>query len=1349
MRHPAAHNWLAMGALLMLGIICFAPLLFSGEIVNATDVLTQQYVWNAFTQENLATDPCFKTWLPYINAGAPFNGGLDKVFRPVTLLSLLLLPAELTVNYEMVAYFLVFGISMFWYLRELRLSAGAAFLGALFLMLNGEVVTLLNAGHVTKLGTIAFTPLVFWALERALQRKTFNAFLLTAVMLAIQFWQTHIQIAFYTCLAVAVYFLVRMATLYRKHRSGRQIGTLFLFAVIMVIVYLLLSAVWFVPMLAFQQVSDRSEGVSYEFATSWSMPPEELLTYVIPDLFGLRRANHFEDEPSVEKNPYWGRMPFTQTGRYFGLLPLLFMGLALCFVRQKHVLALAAVALFALLLGMGRYIPTYRLLYEYVPGFNMFRVPQMILFLFAFASSGLAGIGADWFFGELSERRERRLRLFLLVCLAVALAAWLLTLLFPQMEAGLFERFHASLMRKDATPELARERLHHIFRGLVAFNVFFGLSVLALGLRLNSRIAARRIFVVVLLVYLVDVSLFNEKYIDTIPLEGSWYVSEHDTIRYVKQQPGLYRVFPLVRNSPTYTGAANKYVLHHVFSVLGYEAVQVKYYREYMQTMALGSPMIDLLNIKYIALSKDVEFTEPKPAIGGMIGPYRLVMDSDAILLKNPHALPRAFPVHQASVVSPADDILAAMQQPDFAPAETVFLEEEPPHSGTPGIPASESTVAITEYANRDITMRASMAADGFVVLSEKYYPGWKAYVDGQPTKIYKADYTLQAIAVPQGEHEILFSFRPTDFQLGLWITIVTGLGLAAFWITGKTAFGKRVQRSLHRAGMSFMARLAMRLSGRSALLWGLIAFGIIAHAGQYLFNRSLNTDEAGMALTIIHQPWRDLLFPFSASDPLIYNKIVPPGFLLLTKGLTRLFGSSEYVLRLLPFLGGILSPIIFLRSVAPYVVTRERLPLALTLFVCSGALLLYSSDLKQYSFDVLIALALYAVALPVLSGAFRPGRLAGFAIAGALAVWFSHAAVFVLAGIGACFLGYTLTHKAWTAFKGMLLVSSAWGLSFFGLYWMSLRHAVNIASMQQFWDGAFLQIPPSSFTEATMLLRFWVHFPGFSTGLSQALFAVIASHSPFRMGPLLGAMMESPTAIPPSDLLVGMLWPLLYGLLTMLTTWGLVALAREERFKCLLLVSPMVFVWIASAMQAFPLADRVLLFLVPMFLLLLTNGIGRAGRYLRPWGYAMLIIVVLAYPVGAACYHLAHPRVDQEIKPVLAHISANWQPDDAMYVYYGAQTAFTYYAPRYGFQEDAYTIGTKSRTDWNAYFTDISALFPQSRVWILFSHVYGYEHDVILEFLDMVGGQQLEAVPGIKAAAYLYDLSRAHTPAS
>lgn len=781
----------AIAGLVLIGMLFFSQLLFSGEIINATDILTQQYFWNFFIRENLYTDPCFQTWLPYINAGTPFSGGLDLLFQPVTFLTLLIFPAHIAINYEVVLYLLLMGLGMYLYMRELQLSHLSAFLAALFLMLNGEIVSLINAGHVNKIGAIFPAPLVFWALERALRRKTFSAFVLAGTALGFQFWQGHIQISYYLCIAVGIYFLIRVGVLYRQQRDLKQISRLAALGVLMVVVFLLLSAVEFLPMISFAQVSERAEGVSYEFATSWSMPPEELVTYIIPGFFGFRRANHYEDEENVLDVPYWGRMPFTQTGRYFGILPLLLVGLALSFVRNKHVLTLSVIALIVLLLGMGKYIPLYRLLYAYVPGFNMFRVPQMILYLFAFATSALAGFGAEWLVSDMTERKVRRLRLFLLGGIIVFLLSWLLTFFLSHIDHETLSSFQDALLRKEASQEMAVQRFQNIVAGLLRFDVLFGLSLLAIGWRLAANVRLRWFLTAFLVLYLLDIGWFNAKYIDTIPLEGSVYTSENDSIRYFKEHPGLYRILQATNRPDTYA-TFNKYLYYHLYSVSGYEAVGVQYYNEYLQNMVLGSPLVDLLNVRYIIVPKEAQVNEETPRVGQQFGPYKVVMNADAILLENPTYLPRAFAVHQAQVLTSKDEIFSTLLNPAFDPRKLVILERELPsefsttRSAQQAGSSKRSEVKIAEYRNRTIRLSVDMADDGFLVLSEKFYPGWQAFVDGEQAEIYKANYTLQAIYVPKGSHDITFRFQPTQFLTGLWITILTGLGLSGFFIYKK-----------------------------------------------------------------------------------------------------------------------------------------------------------------------------------------------------------------------------------------------------------------------------------------------------------------------------------------------------------------------------------------------------------------------------------------------------------------------------------------------------------------------------------------------------------------------------------
>ncbi|MCP4372093.1 MAG: hypothetical protein GY797_28835, partial [Deltaproteobacteria bacterium] len=357
--------------------------------------------------------------------------------------------------------------------------------------------------------------------------------------------------------------------------------------------------------------------------------------------------------------------------------------------------------------------------------------PQSILFLFAFAASGLAGFGAEWLCSDFSGAKEKRLRIFLLVCIAIFLFSWLVTVFMPQGSPTLISWFSEALLRKGGNADIAATRLKNLFSGLLQFNLLFGIALFILGLRLAQNLRIRWILSAIIVMFLIDIGLFNAKYIDTIPIEGSHYTGENDAIRYFKEHPGLYRVLPRL-NAPATYNVSNKYLYHKLYSVSGYEAVGVQYYNEYLRQMSLGTRLVDLLNIKYIILPKGVQFDDQSVEVGNVIGPYKVVMDTDAMLLENLHVLPRAFPVHNAYVLKTQDEIFSALLHPSFNPREVVILEESPNVAMPPeSIPSSQSHVEITQYVNRTIQRKASMASEGFLVLSEKYYPGWKAYVNG------------------------------------------------------------------------------------------------------------------------------------------------------------------------------------------------------------------------------------------------------------------------------------------------------------------------------------------------------------------------------------------------------------------------------------------------------------------------------------------------------------------------------------------------------------------------------------------------------------------------------------------
>src|SRR6185369_4834487 len=210
-------------------------------------------------------------------------------------------------------------------------------------------------------------------------------------VLAFQFFNTHWQIAYYTCLCVGAYGVLRTLGLILGEMKDSSHSVMRVVGLNLVVLGFFLStvAISLAPLAKWSIDTTRGSqsganqgkgGLDREEAMQWSMPPEELAALIVPGMFGLSRQEAGENPSNIDSY-YWGRMVFTQTLTYMGLLPWLLLPLPLIFRRDKYTwLALAGI-IGATLFSMGKYTPFYNLLYDYFPGINRFRVPKMMMFI--------------------------------------------------------------------------------------------------------------------------------------------------------------------------------------------------------------------------------------------------------------------------------------------------------------------------------------------------------------------------------------------------------------------------------------------------------------------------------------------------------------------------------------------------------------------------------------------------------------------------------------------------------------------------------------------------------------------------------------------------------------------------------------------------------------------------------------------------------------------------------------------------------------------------------------------------------------------------------------------------------
>lgn len=509
--------------------------------------------------------------------------------------------------------------------------------------------------------------------------------------------------------------------------------------------------------------------------------------------------------------------------------------------------------------------------------------------------------------------------------------------------------------------------------------------------------------------------------------------------------------------------------------------------------------------------------------------------------------------------------------------------------------------------------------------------------------------------------------------------------------------------------GRAMAARVERTVAGESFLRFaatGIVIVGILIRIRQYLVGRSLWVDEAMLVHNVLTRDFAGFLRPLDT------NQAAPVLFLWAEKLATIMGGTSEFALRFVPLLSGILALILFLplarRLLSPFAAT-----LAVLLFTFSRQMFWYANETKQYSGDVLISvLALWFFIL------YRDGRHGVWRWAAAIALgvaasFFSHPAIIMLGS--AALIGFIFAWRDGRSEQraGFFAAGLVWGVVFILNYSLFMNSLVTSDFLTSYWA-------PQGF------------MPPLSQGMGVLVWLGQTARSLFYDTLGLG--------LDPLAIFAGLA--------------GLIVTHRRDRSLALMLLLPVVVTLVAACLRLYPFDDRLILFLAPVTAFVVGAGIEEVFNLLRPrmallaWA---LVLLIIGQPLLIATYTLVLPRYREELAPVLAQMRASQQAGDGVYVYYGAQPAYDYYAPRLGLDPADAVRGNSGRDDWQVYYDDLDQLIAgQDRTWLVFSHIYGIggvldesvfnESTVFLAYLEKMGYTPEEQVDAFGAVAYLFD---------
>jgi hypothetical protein len=622
-------------------------------------------------------------------------------------------------------HFLVAGAGTYLLCRELRLTPAASLSGALAVEL-GAVTAYLTSWNPTIIASYAWLPAAVWGGECVLRRQRVPWAIVLGVVLGLQLLPGYPQIPFFTYQIIA--FRVAWEVLTNRDLPRLRVVGLIVLGFVL---GPCLVALQYVPAWEFAQQSVRGGSLS----------PEE-----------LRPPN------AMPWDAFFANLRLRDgLGRMLSVVTASFALVGITLPRRRRIaLCYAAILVISVVLAFDN--PVFDL-YRRLPLASTFRLPHRFLWVTGFAVCVLVAFGVDASLARDAERRRRTLP-WLAACVAAA---------------GVFYFTARSLTGSE----------------LALMAAILVLATLAFFVPRGAWIASVLIPCVVLwgsleegrwvkYGFLENTSTFRAHAEDFRRIEERmtledriYHFGRHGDMTMVAKTATLFSVPSIIDYEPQ---TSRRYADLFVWLLSGRPMRNINHFNIRMTFVPRNRPLLNLLAARYLIVDK-------RPPFSGPTDPPLKLLGSKGSLrtFENTAALPRAFYVPRAAVISNPNEILRRLASESHDPRRVALIEEPPPGVPIPaGVQGTGVVKIVYDYSEIvGITVRATEA--GYLVLTDQYYPGWEARVNGVPARIARANYAFRLVRVPRGESIVVFRYRPRSLRIGLAISLLTGLLLLGY----------------------------------------------------------------------------------------------------------------------------------------------------------------------------------------------------------------------------------------------------------------------------------------------------------------------------------------------------------------------------------------------------------------------------------------------------------------------------------------------------------------------------------------------------------------------------------------
>ncbi len=748
-----------------------------------SDQFVAGYAFREFGASMLKATHGFPQWNPYIFGGMPYVAAMHgDIFYPTFLLRLIA-PTDVAMTWSFMIHVFLAGLFTYYFVRSSGFGFFPALMAGVAYMMSGSIASLVSPGHDGKLYVSALFPLTLWLLTLSVRDGRRWSWGLLALVIGLAVLSPHPQLLQYLLLSSAAFALhLGISGRRRDELSKRDVLIRLGMAFGAVAIGLLTGAIQYLPVREYVSWSPRSGGLAdYATAISFGWPIREVFDAYLPQFTGMIDG-------------YWGENSIHLHSDYIGAIALLLAGASFSRIgrdpRKGFLIFWAITIVIAFLWALGGDTPFYRIPYAIIPGTKYFRAPATVFFVAMMGISVLAAAGVERVLTRLVSYK------YLFAWLVFALLVVGLGI------SGILTDFAQGLAADNMIDAVNANAGHVIYGALRSFG-FVAIAVIAIAIYKKGKLSLAVLGWAIALVGAVDSWTIMKHY---------WIFSEPASITYksnaaidrVKADPQPSRVLALELEDVPYRDVdleADGLMIHDVRGVLGYHGNQLGRYNDLLNKNAgfqevLNPRIWQLLNVRYL-LTNSAAATQAFPGAQAIIGPVKDAAGTDVYLYSMPGNNDYSW-VTTAIVKGDDESVKTTLMHRAFDVQSAALFASDAPVDGASSLEMLPIPLPLKAKVTRygpgkvSITLSDRAPRGSALVVSENYYPGWHATVDGQPAAVGRADYVLTGVQLPEGARNVELWFDNDTYHRGKVITIVAILATIALILAGAVTERKK-----------------------------------------------------------------------------------------------------------------------------------------------------------------------------------------------------------------------------------------------------------------------------------------------------------------------------------------------------------------------------------------------------------------------------------------------------------------------------------------------------------------------------------------------------------------------------